>query len=539
LVKQFIILAFILIDIGAYAQNGNLVLNGNVTLEGAPLPNAEIKIFKPDGGLKYSSANNVGKFVATLDLGTEYIISVSEKGYSTRTITVLTELPHTVKGGEFSQTVTIDLRKTRKDYEGKTVREETAGGVMFNEQTKSFVTVTRDISRIKEDIAAAEEAARKRKEVKEKAMAQLREQQRLDSIIRAREQFVADSIANWAIVQEQLKSEREQAVQDSLAAVAAHLAKIKTQRAKQRENELNNEANKLEELAAAERGRKRLAALEEAKADSERKAEISAKEALAAAAKSKKDSIANAKLQIELEEQALQDSLTTARETEKLAIQQQKEANRLRRIAEKDSIAGVKEAAKLERDRLDALETERRQAVADSIAAVKEQFRLDQEAARLAEEVRKQAVLDSIANAKKMAELAEQARMDSIAAAREQGRIDRLLAQQEADRLEKAHLDSIAAAKEDAKQAEIARVRKQQKENSLVITVDKDASNTTTITVSMIYGVKTTYKKIAHSWGDVFYYKGEAIISEALYKTEMQNARNEVNPENISEPEGN
>ncbi|MFT6027335.1 MAG: hypothetical protein ACI8P5_001595, partial [Bacteroidia bacterium] len=33
--------------------------------------------------------------------------------------------------------------------------------------------------------------------------------------------------------------------------------------------------------------------------------------------------------------------------------------------------------------------------------------------------------------------------------------------------------------------------------------------------------------------------KGEAIISEALYKTEMQNARNEMNPENVTEPSGN
>ena len=70
----------------------------------------------------------------------------------------------------------------------------------------------------------------------------------------------------------------------------------------------------------------------------------------------------------------------------------------------------------------------------------------------------------------------------------------------------------------------------------MVISVESNASNTTTTAVADIYGVKTTFKKIAHSWGDVFFYKGEAIISEALYKTELENARNEVNPENITEP---
>ncbi|MGB1318460.1 MAG: hypothetical protein ACPG5W_09650, partial [Flavobacteriales bacterium] len=182
------------------------------------------------------------------------------------------------------------------------------------------------------------------------------------------------------------------------------------------------------------------------------------------------------------------------------------------------------------------LERQRKQAVTDSIAAVKEAQRLADEAANLAAEAAKQARLDSIAEAKRLAVLAEQARMDSIAQAREDARVERLRQQEEEIRLEQARVDSIAAAKEAAKQAEIARVREQRKENSLVISVDKSASNTTTTAVADIYGVKTTYKKIAHSWGDVFYYKGEAIISEALYKTEMQNARNEVNPENVTEP---
>ena len=58
------------------------MLNGNVTKEGQPLGEAEVKIFRLDGGLKYSYANNTGKFVASLDLNSEYVVSVSEKGYA-------------------------------------------------------------------------------------------------------------------------------------------------------------------------------------------------------------------------------------------------------------------------------------------------------------------------------------------------------------------------------------------------------------------------------------------------------------------------
>jgi hypothetical protein len=108
--KQFFIPLFLLLTSVSFAQNGKLVLNGNVTKEGQPLAEAEIKIFKIDGGLKFSYANNVGKFVASLELNTEYVVSVSEKGYATRSITVMTKVPASATG-DHAQNVTIDLRK--------------------------------------------------------------------------------------------------------------------------------------------------------------------------------------------------------------------------------------------------------------------------------------------------------------------------------------------------------------------------------------------------------------------------------------------
>jgi hypothetical protein len=80
-------------------------------------------------GLQYSYANNVGRFRASLDLNQEYIVSVSETGYATRSITVLTEVPKG-KEGQFTQEVTLDLQRMRTDAKGKSIREESAGGVM-------------------------------------------------------------------------------------------------------------------------------------------------------------------------------------------------------------------------------------------------------------------------------------------------------------------------------------------------------------------------------------------------------------------------
>jgi hypothetical protein len=65
-------------------------------------------------------------------------------------------------------------------------------------------------------------------------------------------------------------------------------------------------------------------------------------------------------------------------------------------------------------------------------------------------------------------------------------------------------------------------------------TTTVETSKTVVITVADIYGTKTTFQRITHSWGETFYYKGTAIISEGLYRTELENARKEVNPENIS-----
>ncbi len=496
MVKHIVILFFTLNGFATLAQDGKLVLNGLVTKEGQPLGDGEIKIFKADGGLKYSYANNVGRFTASLDLNTEYIVSASEKGYATRTITVLTEVPDNAKGGNYKEDVMLDLQRMRTTYRGKRVREENGGGVMFNKGAGAFVTVTRDISRIKEDMAAAEAAKKRREELRRKAMTELRAKERLDSIARARERFIADSIANWERRQDSLLVAKEQNRLDSIAAVKAHLAKIKEQRARERQQNLEDEATKLEALKLAEQERKRKEALELAAAGKASQARL--------------DSIANAKLLAKQREQARADSINAAREAQKLAIKLQKEADKARR-----------------------------QAVTDSITAAKAAERQAEEDARLAAITKRNAELDSIAEAKKQAELAGQARLDSLAAAREAARLERLRLQEEADRMEKARFDSISAAKEAAKEAEITRMREQRKENTLAVTVVEDESKVTTITIADIYGTKTTFQKIAHSWGETFYYKNMAIISEPLYKTELENARNEVNPENIINRDGN
>ena len=64
-----------------------------MTKQGAPLGEAEVKIFKASGGLQYAYANNVGNFRTALDLNQEYIVSVTEPGFATRSMTILTEIP--------------------------------------------------------------------------------------------------------------------------------------------------------------------------------------------------------------------------------------------------------------------------------------------------------------------------------------------------------------------------------------------------------------------------------------------------------------
>ena len=176
---------------------------------------------------------------------------------------------------------------------------------------------------------------------------------------------------------------------------------------------------------------------------------------------------------------------------------------------------------------------QKKQAQTDSLAAVKEAERQAEEVIRLAIEARKKAVLDSTAQAVAAIAAAEQARADSVVAAKEAERVERLRMKEEE---EKAAAEVIRVKKEEeeaAKQAEIVRVREQRKVNSIKETTVVEPSKTTVTTIADIYGVKTTYSRITHSWGETFYYKGTAIISEGLYRTEMENVRTEVNPENI------
>jgi hypothetical protein len=130
-------------------------------------------------------------------------------------------------------------------------------------------------------------------------------------------------------------------------------------------------------------------------------------------------------------------------------------------------------------------------------------------------------------------ELAQKAYADSVAAAKESERLEVIRLKQEE---EKAAVEAVRKKKEEeeaARQAEITRVREQRKVNSIKETTVEEGGRVTVTTVAEIYGTKTTYKKVTQSWGENYYYKGSAIITEALYRTEMEAARAEVNPENI------
>lgn len=82
---------------------------------------------------------------------------------------------------------------------------------------------------------------------------------------------------------------------------------------------------------------------------------------------------------------------------------------------------------------------------------------------------------------------------------------------------------------ERKKQEEIQRVREQRKENKIEEEVVNETGKTIYKYRTNIYGVKTNYEKVVHSWGAVYYYKNGAQISDALFTTEMDAARKEVN----------
>lgn len=114
--NRILTILLLLTALTASAQ-GRLTINGLVTKQGAPLDGAEVKIFKTSGGLQYAYGNNTGKFRTVLDLGQEYIISVTEPGFATRSMTILTETPKETRG-EFEQDIVLDLQPMRKDGKG-------------------------------------------------------------------------------------------------------------------------------------------------------------------------------------------------------------------------------------------------------------------------------------------------------------------------------------------------------------------------------------------------------------------------------------
>ena len=83
-------------------------------------------------------------------------------------------------------------------------------------------------------------------------------------------------------------------------------------------------------------------------------------------------------------------------------------------------------------------------------------------------------------------------------------------------------------AEEEARQAEIARIAELRKDNKVVTDSIINGGTTTINTTTDIYGVMNKYKKVVHDWGQVYYYKNEAIVSEAIYVQDLKSAREEL-----------
>lgn len=552
-----LIAASLLSVVHCFAQEtGSLMVDGIVTSAGKPVDGAEVKIFRDKGKLLYRTTNSAGKFKAKLELGAEYVISAGLPGSTTKTFNFITEVPKGKENNTFTKQIEIDLNPLTADAKGKKKWEQSAGGVLYKESEGGFVTVNYDLDEWKKQMAEAAERERLRKLAEEKARAEA-EKRRLEAEELARQEQAKRDAENALLLAAQAK---EKAKQDSLAAVQAHLAKMMEKR-KQEENLKKTEEEKLNELAKAEQARKKAEAEKLVRqqfiADSIANAKTEAIR-LAAAEKTRKEAEAEAmKKADKAREKAVADSIANARAQEKLLLERQKAQEK----ATADSLLAVEKAKKQkeEAEKLKALEEKkvREKAIADSITTAKlEQKRLEDEAkARFkAEEAAK------IEAERKQREAEEQARIKAEQERKAKEEADRLAkleadrkAQEEADRKTKEEKERILAEKAEREKQEAERiaaeikakeeeaVRKKEeaakalyelrKNNSYKEETVKETGKTILVTTVKIDGVQTTYKKLTHDWGGVFYYKNGADISDALYLQELKNAKEQMNPE--------
>lgn len=385
---------------------------------------------------------------------------------------------------------------------------------------------------------------------------------RAEAELLARQQFVADSIANSKT--EAIRLAAEEKARKEAEALAMKKAGKERQKAV-----ADSIANARDEQA-------RMAALTKAK-------QKAAADSLAAAEKIRlaNESLA-AKNASKIRQQQIADSLASAKALQAQLAAQQK----YRQQQTADSLAKVK----TQEAQLAAQQKYRQQQIADSISAVEKIIKQQEEQARLKAELEKKnkekALADSLATVKaeqQRKEAEEQARLKAEEAARveaerkqqeveEQARIkaewekkakeeaDRIAkieaerkAQQEAEQKAREEKERALAEKAEREKQEAARlvaeqkakeeevVRKKQeaakalyelrKNNFYKEETVKETGKTILVTTVKIEGVQTIYKKLTHDWGGVFYYKNGADISDVLYLQELKNAKEQVNPE--------
>lgn len=512
---------------GFAQEGGSLMVDGIVTSAGKPVDGAEVKIFRDKGKLLYRTTNSAGKFRAKLELGAEYVISAGLPGSTTKTFNFITEVPENKRNETFNKQIEIDLNPLTADAKGKKKWEQSAGGVLYKENEGGFVTVNYDLDEWKKQMAEAAERERLRK-IEEEKLRAAAEKRRLEAEELARQEQAKRDAENAILLAAQAK---EQARLDSLAAVQAHLAKMMEKR-KQEEDFKKSEEEKLKELAKAEQARK--------KAEAEK---LARQQFIT-------DSIANAKteaIRLAAEEKARKEA----------EIEALKKAGKAREKAVADSIANARAEEKRLLEELKVKEKAREKFIADSTATVKAELKAKEEAEKSRLKAEEAAKIEA---ERKQREAEEQARIKAEQAQKAKEEADRLAkieadrkAQEEADRLSKEEKERILAEKAErekqeadriaaelkAKEEEVIRKKEEaakalyelRKNNSYKEETVKETGKTIIVTTVKIDGVQTTYKKLTHDWGGVFYYKNGADISDALYLQELKNAKEQVNPE--------
>ncbi|MBA3285087.1 MAG: hypothetical protein H0U27_08520 [Nitrosopumilus sp.] len=288
---------------GAIAQ-GTFDLTGTVKRSGKPLPGVDIRVFKNSGGLNVLQTDASGKYTAKLALNSEYIVSYTIKGSTTKTITINTTVPEASQNKSHPYKLDVELTGVLKDETGNDIWEKSIGAIAFS--GSGFGSVE-DLDKLKREQA---EKDKLKQEGEEKARLAREEEERRKREAEERARLEAEEKARLAMLSEEERLKQDAAERDRLAKEEEERLRLAAEEKRKLEAEAlaKAEADKarqeLEEKAKAEAERLRREAEEKARLEAETRAKAEGEEKARLEAEARAKAEADEKARLEAEARA-------------------------------------------------------------------------------------------------------------------------------------------------------------------------------------------------------------------------------------------